>query len=116
MRFAPWSRHRASAVETNRANAAINDELEQLPMAWAMIAICDEARQTRRSTDAIFRRLGVPVARLRCLQQTAQDILQDAAMPEVFEFVERIDAADDWLLAHPAARIVNPQRQVHARF
>jgi len=41
--------------------------------------------------------------------------LQDAAVAEVLELVERIDAADDRLLARRALGIADPQDQLLAR-
>jgi drug/metabolite transporter (DMT)-like permease len=49
------------------------------------------------------------------LQQAPQHVLQDAAVAEIFDFVERVDAADDRLLTHPTRFVVDPQRQVHPR-
>ena len=51
----------------------------------------------------------------RLFQEAAQHVLQDAAVAEVFDLVERVDAADQLLLARAPADIVNPQGQLHAR-
>src|SRR6185437_12377167 len=56
-----------------------------------------------------------PPSSRRLPQQAAQHVLQDAAVPEVFDLVERIDAADHLLLAHAAIRVVDAHRQLHAR-
>src|SRR5262249_416291 len=51
------------------------------------------------------------VARLSSLEQTAEHVLQNAAVAVVLEFVERIDAADDRLLPRPAGGVMDAQQQ-----
>src|SRR5213592_2360495 len=49
------------------------------------------------------------------LQEAAQHVLQDAAVAEIFELVERIDAAEDRLFARAASGIMDAQDQLLAR-
>src|SRR5262249_2478077 len=49
------------------------------------------------------------------LQEAPQRVLQDAAVAEVFDLVERVDAAMHRLLAHAAAFVVDAQGEHHAR-
>src|SRR5688572_26466068 len=48
-------------------------------------------------------------------REIAQHVLQDAAVPEVFEFVDRIDAAEDRHVLHRAVAIGDAGRHLLAR-